>query len=169
MLKGGVINMSGQMKNRQGMSTFGSMIATLVTMIVLFGIIEVLTAEPQKCSQYGCDNECESDSDYCSYHDPSSYSRYSNNQKTSNSNDYSSTSNYSSMSSDSYEESDTCHHGSCEKKVISGSRYCSSHTCGKGRNGCYREVPGANELCSSCREKQKNTSSVRTSSTRSST
>ena len=169
MLKGGVINMSGQMKNRQGMSTFGSMIATLVTMIVLFGIIEVLTAEPQKCSQYGCDNECESGSDYCSYHDPSSYSRYSNNQKTSNSNDYSSTSNYSSMSSDSYEESDTCHHGSCEKKVISGSRYCSSHTCGKGRNGCYREVPGANELCSSCREKQKNTSSVSTSSTRSST
>lgn len=56
-------------------------------------------------------------------------------------------------------ESNTCHHGSCKKEVISGSRYCASHTCDKGRSGCYREVIGANELCSSCREKKKNQSS----------
>ena len=64
-------------------------------------------------------------------------------------------------------ESDTCHHGSCKKEVISGSRYCASHTCDKGRSGCYREVIGANELCSSCREKKKNQLSNSTSSNRS--
>ena len=51
--------------------------------------------------------------------------------------------------------------------MIRGSRYCASHTCGGGRSGCYREVIGANELCSSCREKKKNQSSNSTSSNRS--
>lgn len=59
----------------------------------------------------------------------------------------------------------TCHHGSCTSKVISGSRYCSSHTCGKGRSGCYKEVSGANEKCSSCKNGSTKSSSSYSSTT----
>ena len=52
--------------------------------------------------------------------------------------------------------------------MIRGSRYCASHTCGKGRNGCYREVNGANERCSSCKAKKNNQSSNSSSSASSS-
>lgn len=154
-------------KYNKGMSTIESLIATTVILFIIFGVIALFMPDTPKCIESGCGREQATGSSYCYIHKPSSYSG-SSTGTTSGYHGGSSTSGYTSTGSSSTEESDLCHHGSCQKKVIEGSRYCSSHTCGKGRNGCYREVPGANELCSSCKEKKKNASSDSTSSTRSS-
>jgi hypothetical protein len=47
--------------------------------------------------------------------------------------------------SSSYSKGDTCSHGSCTKKRISGSKFCGSHTCAE--TDCYKEVNSANERC----------------------
>ena len=146
-----------------------SLIGTIVIMFICLGVVTLLAPKDSKCIEPGCDRDQAEDSNYCYLHKPVYYSG-SSTGKSSSYQSGSSNSGYSGTGSTSDSESDVCHHGSCEKKVISGSRYCSSHTCGKGRNGCYREVPGANELCSSCKEKRKNSeSNDSTSSTRSST
>lgn len=153
-------------KYNKGMSTIESLIATTVILSIIFGVIALFMPDTPKCAEPECDREQATGSSYCYIHKPSSYSGNSTGA-TSNYQGGSSTSGHASTGSTSTTENDICHHGSCQKKVINGSRYCSSHTCGKGRNGCYREVPGANELCSSCKEKKKNASSDSTSSTRS--
>lgn len=160
--KGWVVVMLEKRKINRGMSTIESMIAMIVVVVfVIWGIVSLFTSEKPTCIRYGCDREQDKDSDYCYLHKSSSYSGTSSG-KTTGSKTGSSTSNYSSTVSTSSSTSDTCHHGSCEKKVISGSQYCSSHTCGKGRNGCYREVSSANEKCSSCKAKESSTSSSNT-------
>ena len=148
-------------------NSFGTGIVAVVVLIAALGFIGMALEESEpKCIKSGCDNEQASGSSYCYIHKPSSYSGGSTGT----------TSGYQSKNSNaisfgpgstSDNESDTCHHGSCKKEVIRGSRYCASHTCDQGRSGCYREVIGANELCSSCREKKKNQLSNSTSSNRS--
>ena len=159
--------MLGNRRYNKGTSTMESLIATIVILLIIFGVVALFMPDNPKCIEPGCDRNQAENSSYCYLHKPVYYSG-SSNGKTSGYQSGSSVSNYSGTGSIEDSESDICHHGSCEKKVISGSRYCSSHTCGKGRNGCYREVPGANELCSSCKEKRKNSASNdSTSSTRS--
>lgn len=149
-------------------NSFGTGIVAVVVIIAVLGFIGIALEESEpKCIKSGCDNEQASGSSYCYIHKPSSYSGGSTGStsgyQSGNSNSSSNVSSGNTFNS----ESDTCHHGSCKKEVIRGSRYCASHTCDQGRGGCYQEVWGANELCSSCREKKKNQSSNITSSNRS--
>lgn len=140
-------------------NSFGTGIVVVVIFIAVLGLVGMALDESEpKCIKSGCDNEQASGSSYCYLHKPSSYSGGS----TGSTSGYQSKNSFSASfgsGSTSDNESDTCHHGSCKKEVIRGSRYCASHTCGKGRSGCYREVVGANELCSSCKAKKKNQSS----------
>ena len=148
-------------------NSFGTGIVAVVVIIAVLGFIGIALEESEpKCIKSGCDNEQASGSSYCYIHKPSSYSGGS----TDSTSGYQSKNSFSASfgsGSTSDNESDTCHHGSCKKEVIRGSRYCASHTCDQGRGGCYQEVWGANELCSSCREKKNNQSSNITSSNRS--
>lgn len=139
---------------------FGTEIVAIIVFISVLGLIGMaLEGSKPKCIKSGCDNEQASGSSYCYIHKPSSYSGGSTGSTSGYQSRNSNSGSYVASGTTSGSESDTCHHGSCKKEVIRGSRYCASHTCGKGRNGCYREVIGANELCSSCREKKKNQSS----------
>lgn len=148
------------------LSTIESLTITAVVLGFFFGIIALCMPDEATCIKSGCDRKQEADSSYCYLHKTSSY-RGGSTGSRSNYQSGSSNSGSSGSGSTSNRESATCHHGSCKKNAISGSLYCASHTCGKGRNGCYREVIGANELCSSCKEKKKNQSSNSTSSNRS--
>ena len=142
-------------------NSFGTGIVAVVIFIAVLGLIGMALEESEpKCIKSGCDNEQASGSSYCYIHKPSSYSGGS----TGTTSGYQSGNSSSSSNVASESTSNTCHHGSCKKEVIRGSRYCASHTCDQGRGGCYQEVWGANELCSSCREKEKNQSSNSTSS-----
>ena len=150
-------------KNNEGLSTIESLTITVVVLFIIFGIIALCMPDEPTCIKSGCDREQAADSSYCYIHKTSSYRGGS----TGSTSSYQSGSSYSGSSgsgSTSNRESATCLHGSCEKGVIRGSLYCEFHTCGKGRNGCYREVNSANELCSSCKAKKKNQSSNSTSS-----
>ena len=149
-------------------NSFGTGIVVVVVFIAVLGLIGMSLEESEpKCIKSGCDNEQASGSSYCYLHKLSSYSGGSSSSASGYQSGNSNSSSYGGSGSTSNSETDTCHHGSCKKKVIRGSRYCASHTCGKGRSGCYREVNGANELCSSCKAKKKNQSSNSTSSNRS--
>lgn len=92
------------------------------------------------------DYEADSDSDY--------ESNSSNNQSKNNSSYSDSTYTNDSTYSAGDSTSETCSHGSCTKKRLSGSRYCSSHTCHV--SGCYKEVPGANERCATHKQEYYN-------------
>ena len=143
-------------------NSFGTGIVAVVIFIAVLGLIGMALEESEpKCIKSGCDNEQASGSSYCYMHKPSSYSGGS----TGTTSGYQSGNSSSSSNVASGSTSNTCHHGSCKKEIIRGSRYCASHTCDQGRGGCYQEVWGANELCSRCREK--NQSSNSTSSNRS--
>ena len=161
------------MKKQRGVidmrkNSFGTGIVAFVVFIAVLGLIGMALEESEsKCIKSGCDNEQASESSYCYIHKPSSYSGGSTGSTSGYQSGNSNSRSYDASGSTFNSESDTCHHGSCKKEVIRGSRYCASHTCGKGRSGCYREVQGANELCSSCKAKKKNQSSNGTSSNRS--
>ena len=149
-------------------NSFGTGIVAVVIFIAVLGLIGMALEESEpKCIKSGCDNEQASGSSYCYIHKPSSYSGGSTGTTSGYQSGNSSSSSNVASGNTFNSESDTCHHGSCKKEVIRGSRYCASHTCDQGRGGCYQEVWGANELCSSCREKKKNQLSNSTSSNRS--
>lgn len=146
-------------------NSFGTGIVAVVVFIAVLGLIGMALDESEpKCIKSGCDNEQASGSSYCYLHKTSSYTGNSSVSTSGYQSGNSNSSSYGGSGSASNSESDTCRHGSCKKKVISGSRYCASHTCGRGRNGCYREVDSANALCSSCKAKKKSQSSNSTSS-----
>ncbi len=65
--------------------------------------------------------------------------------------------------------SSKCRHGSCQRDTITGSRFCSFHTCQKGRTNCKREVTSINEKCSVCKNKAKNKNNSNSSNSRYST